>query len=84
MDGGIVGEFGMKRSREEFVFLDQSGLTGMLSEDGDAGTDAFDDGTADENHFERIFFQRAGAKEYVAGDLAAVTVAKNGHVEKAE
>src|SRR5271167_2109309 len=74
----------MERGGEEIVFLDKSGLAGMLREDGDAGTDAFNYGAANENHFERILFQRAGAEEDVAGELAAITIAEDDHIEKVE
>jgi len=84
VDGGVVSEFGMKRGGEQIVFLDKRWQAGMLSEDGDARTDAFDDGAADENHLEWIFFQGARAEEDVAGELAAITIAEYGHIEKAE
>jgi hypothetical protein len=84
VNGGIIGKFGMEGGGEKIVFLDQRRLAGMASEYRDARTDAFDNGTADENHFERIFFQGAGAKENIAGELAAVAVSEDGHVEKAE
>lgn len=44
----------------------------------------FDDRPADENHLKRIFFQCGGAEENVASKLAAVAVAKHGHIEKFE
>jgi hypothetical protein len=84
VDGGIVGEFGMKGSGEKIIFLDKCGLAGMAREHIDAGTNAFDDRATDENHFERIFFQGARAEENIAGELAAIAVAEDGHVEKAE
>lgn len=84
VDGGVVSKFGMKRGGEQIVFLDKRWQARMLSENRDAGTDAFDDGAADENHLEWIFFQGAGAEEDVAGELAAVTIAEYGHIEKAE
>jgi len=84
VDGGIVSEFGMKGGGEEIVFLNQRGLAGMARQHIDAGANAFDDRATDENHFEGIFFQSAGAEENVAGKLAAVAVAEDGHVEKAE
>lgn len=84
VDGGIVSEFGMKGGGEEIVFLNQRGLAGMAREHIDAGANAFDDRAPDENHFEGIFFQSARPEENIAGKLAAVAVAKDGHVEKAE
>jgi hypothetical protein len=84
VDGEIVGEFGMKSGGEQIVFLNQRRLAGMARENGNAGTDAFDNGATDENHFEGILFQSARAEENIAGKLAAVAVAEDGHVEKAE
>ena len=84
VDGGIVGEFGMKGSGEQVIFLDQCRLAGMAREHIDARTNAFDDRATDENHFEGIFFQGARAKENIAGELAAIPVAEDGHVEKTE
>ena len=84
VNGGIVGEFGMKGSGEKIIFLDECGLAGMAREHIDAGANALDNGATDENHLEGIFFQGAGAEENVAGKLAAVAVAEDGHVEKAE
>ncbi len=75
---------GWKVAARRFPFLNESGLAGMLSENGDAWANTFNDGAADEHHFERICFQGAGAEENIAGELAAVTVAENGHIEKAE
>jgi len=43
-----------------------------FGEDGDARSDAFDDGAADENHFERIFFRVQGPKKTSLASLAAV------------
>jgi len=81
VDGGVVGEFGVEGGGEEIVFLDEGGGAIEFGKDGDARSDAFDDGAADENHFERIFFQGGGAEEDVAGELAAVGVAEDGHIE---
>ena len=84
MDGGVVGEFGMEGGGEEIVFLHECGLAGMAREHIDAGANAFDDRATDENHFEGISFQSAGAEKNIAGELTAVAVAEDGHVEKAE
>jgi hypothetical protein len=84
VDGGIVGEFGMKGSGQKIIFLDECGPAGMAREHIDAGANPFDDRATDENHFERIFFQGARAEENIAGELAAIAVAEDGHVEKAE
>ncbi len=84
VDGEVVGEFRMKSGRKKIVFLNQRRLAGMARENRNARTDSFDNGATDENHFERILFQRAGAEENIAGELAAVTVAEDSHVEKSE
>jgi hypothetical protein len=81
---GIVGELGMKGGGKKIVFLDECRLAGMAGEHVDPGANAFDDRATDENHFERIFFQSARAEENIAGDLAAVAVAEDGHIEKTE
>lgn len=84
VDGGVGGEFGMEGGREDFAVFDESGLAIKFCEDGDARSDFFDDGAANEDHFERIFFERARTEEDVAGELAPVAVAKDGHVEEFE
>jgi len=82
VDGGVGGEFGVESGGEDVAVLDEDGFALMLCKDGDAGANFFEDGAADEDHFERIFFERAGAEEDVARELAAVAVAKNGDVEE--
>ena len=84
MNGGVGAEFGMEGSGEEIFFLDERGFARIFSEDVDAGADALNDGSADEDHFHRFILEFGRAKENVAGELAAVGVAKDGHVEKAE
>ena len=84
VDGGVVSEFGVEGGGEEMVFLDESGGAIEFGEDGNIGGYGFDNGTANENHFERIFFQGGGAEENIAGELAAVGVAKDGHVQQGE
>ena len=81
VDGGVVGEFGVEGGGEEMVSLDEGGGAIEFGENGDARSDTFDDGAADEDHFERVFFQRAGTEENVAGELATVRIAEDGHIE---
>jgi len=84
MDGSVRGEFGVEGGGEDVIFLDEGGLAFVLGEDGDVGSNFFDDRAANENHFERIFLQSGAAEENVAGELAAIPVAKDGHVEELE
>jgi hypothetical protein len=84
VNGGIAGKFGMERGGEDFAFLDESGLALMLGEDGDIGGDFFDDGATNEDHFEWLLLEQAGTEEDVAGELAAVAIAKDGHIQKLE
>lgn len=84
MDRRIVGQFGMKRRCENMLLLNEGGPPVMLRQNGDVGADTFDQGATNEHHFERFFFQLAGAEEYVAGKLAAVTIPQDGYIEKAE
>jgi hypothetical protein len=84
MHGGVVGQLGMESGGKEATALDEDGLALVFGEDGDSLSKFFDDWTANENHFERFVGECARAEEDVAGKLAAVAVAKNGHVEKLE
>jgi hypothetical protein len=84
VNGGVAGEFGMEGGGEDFAFLDESGLAPKLGEDGDVGGDFFNDRAANENHFEWLLLERAGTEEDVAGELAAVAIAKNGHIQELE
>jgi hypothetical protein len=84
VDSEIVGKFGMKGGREKIVFLNQRRLAGMSGKNVDTRTNAFDNWATDENHFEGILFQSARAEENIAGKLAAVAVAEDDDVEKAE
>jgi hypothetical protein len=74
----------MERGCEEIVFFNEDGFAGVFGEDFDRISGAIDDGTANENHFERFGFDFARAEENVAGELTAVGVAENGHVHEAE
>lgn len=74
----------MKGGGEEIFVLYEDGLAGVFGEDIERVAGAFDDGAADEDHFERSGLEFARAKENVASDLATVGVAENGHVHKAK
>ena len=84
MDGGVRSKFGMKGGGEEIFVLHEDGFAGVFGEDFERVAGAFDDGTADEDHLQRFGFEFARAEENVASDLAAVSVAENGHVHKTE
>ena len=84
VDGRVRSEFGMKRGGEEIFILYQDGFAGVFGEDFEGVAGAFDDGTADEDHLHRSGFEFGRAEEDVAGDLAAVRVAENGHVHEAQ
>src|SRR5437879_2334867 len=84
VDGRVRSEFGMKRGGEEIFILYQDGFAGVFGEDFEGVAGAFDDGTADEDHLHRSGFEFGRAEEDVAGDLAAVRVAENGHVHEAK
>ncbi len=84
VNGGVGSEFRVKRGGKDVTVLDKRGLAMPFGEDGDSLPDLFDDGAANEDHFERVFLQGAGTEEHVAGELAAVAVAQNGHVHELE
>ena len=84
MNGGVGREFGMESGGEDLAFFHESGLAIEFGEDCDVRGDFFDDWSANEDHFERIFLERAGTEEDVAGELAAVTIAENRHVQEFE
>lgn len=84
MDCGVAGEFGVEGGGKDVVLLDESGLALKFGEDGDIGGHFFDDRATNENHFERIFLERAGAEEDIAGELTAVAIAENSHIQKFE
>jgi len=72
----------MERCGEDAAVLYKDGLAFVLRENGNTLPDFFDDRPANKNHFEWIFAEGARAEENVAGELAAVTIAENGHVEE--
>ena len=84
MHGGIVGQFGMESGGKDAAVLDEDGPPLVFGQDGDSLSNLFDDWATNENHFKRLFGECARAVEDVAGKLAAVAVAENGHVEKLE
>src|SRR5579863_4734818 len=84
MHGRIVGELRMESRGEDASLPDQRWLARIFGEDFDASADLIDDRPADEYHFHRLRLQLCRTEKDVAGQLSAVSIAKNGHVEKAE
>jgi len=82
VDGGVRSKFGVKGSGEEIFVLNEDGFACVFGEDFERVAGAFDDRAADEDHLHRSGFEFARAEENVAGDLAAVGVAENGHVHE--
>ncbi len=77
-------EFRMEGSREQVVLPYEDGFACEFSEDLEIGAYALDDRSPDENHFHRSVFQSGWTEENVAGDLAAVGIAKDGHVHQTQ
>jgi hypothetical protein len=84
MDGVVAGELRMKRCGEGVAVLDKHGLALMRRKHGEAGAGFLDNWSADEDHFERLFLERAGTEENVAGELAAVPVTRDCHIQDFE
>jgi len=84
VNGGVAGEFGMEGGGEDPAALDKHRLTFMFCQNGDAFPDFFDDGCADEDHFDGSIGESGWLREDIAGELAAVAVAQDGHIEKLE
>src|SRR5260221_10080966 len=62
----------------------QCGFPGILGKNFKARSNTVNDRAANEDHFHGPGFKFGSAKENIAGELAAVRVAQNGHVEEAE
>jgi len=84
VNGGVGGQFGVESGSEDVAALHEDRFALMFRQDGHSPADFFDDRTADEHHFERFCGERAGFEEDVACELAAVAVAKDGHVQELE
>jgi len=84
VDGCVRSKFGVKGGGEKIFVLYEDGFAGVFGEDFERVAGAFDDGAADKDHLQRFGFEFARAEENVAGDLAAVGVAENGHVHETE
>ena len=82
VDGCVARKLGVESCGEDVAFLDKRGLAFEFGKDLDLGGHFFDDRSPNEDHFERLFLERGGAKENVTGKLAAVAVAEDGHVQK--
>src|SRR5260221_840434 len=84
VDGGVVGEFRMKRRGEHVSLLHQRRFPFVTGEHFNALPHFLNDWPADENHLQRLFLQRAWAEKDVACQLAAVAVAQDCHVQQAQ
>jgi hypothetical protein len=84
VDRRIGGKFRVKGSGEDVALFYQCGFPFKFSQNTDAGCNLFDDRAANEHHLQRIFLERRGTEENIAGKLAAVAIAQNGHVQKFE
>jgi len=84
VDGRVAGELRVEGGGEQIVFLDQHGFASVFGENGNSGANFFDDWRTDEDHFHGPWLEGRGAKKDIAGKLAAVAVALDGHVEQAE
>src|SRR5439155_6837713 len=84
MHGCIICEFGMEGRGKDVALLNESRFAGIFGEDVDSGAHALDNGSADENHFHRFGFELGGSEKNVAGELAAISIAQNSHVQKAQ
>ena len=82
VDGAVRSKFGVKGSGEEILVLHEDGFAGVFGKDFQGVAGAFDDRAADEDHLHRSGFEFAWTEENVAGNLAAVRVAENGHVHQ--
>jgi len=51
---GVVGQFRVEGGGQHPTFANEDGMASVFSEDFDVFAHRFDDGGADENHFERI------------------------------
>jgi hypothetical protein len=72
----------MKRRGEDRTLANENGLACAAREDFHLGAYTFDDGCANENHFERLGLQRRGLASNFAGELSAVGVAQHRGIEK--
>ncbi len=75
VDRRVRSQFRVERRGENMSLFDQRGLPFELGQNTDACSNFFDDRTANEHHFQRIFLQRRATEENVAGKLAAVAIA---------
>ena len=84
MNGGVGGQFGVESGSQDVAVLHEDRFALMFRQDACSPADFFDDRAANENHFERFAGELAGFEEDVARELPAITVAKDGHVQKLE
>src|SRR5690348_2739905 len=81
---GVASQLGMKRRGHGAALLDEHRMAVALGKNGDAAADRFDDGRADENHFERLGAKFGGQEENIARKLTAIGIAHDGDVHQPE
>lgn len=84
MDGGVVGELGVESRGQNMRFLNQGRFAGEFREYVYVRADTLKNWPANEDHLEWNLFQGGRSADYVAVNLAAVTVAEYGHVQQAQ
>ena len=84
MDAGVGGELGVEGGGEDVAGADEGGKAVAGGEGLDRGAGAGDARGADEDHLQRRAGERGGRCEDGGVDLAAVGVALDGDVERAE
>src|SRR5580700_10554811 len=82
MDAGVVAEFRMERGGHRSSLADRDRVVAFGGDDFDAGAEALDFRSANEDHLEWGVAELAGADRAV--DLAAIGVAADANVERAE
>ena len=84
MHGRIARKLRVKRRSHDVPLLHEHRFAGELGEDFQARANAIDDRRANKNHFQGCVRQHAGTKKDVAGEMPAIGVAQNGHVQKSQ
>src|SRR5580704_12858098 len=74
----------MKRGRKDAALADENRMTGIFCENFDVRADFFDDGSADEDHFQRFGMQLGFSHVDVARELTTIAIAQNAGVEQRE
>src|SRR5437764_3881937 len=81
---GVVRQFRVERSGQDVFALHQRGLARIFREDFHAGPGAFNHWAANEDHFERLFFEYRGPAYDVAGNLPPIGISYHGHVHEVQ